>query len=245
MIRAVSALSIATHILLVAAYTVMALAAGAAVALLVPGTQLLPVSTGLACFLAACVGHLTTVLLAIQRATAREVEALRTGYGEVRGELRQARSEARAILTAVESTTQSRQGQSMEIGQVMAEVKVLQSLVEQVSTRDAQRAERPAERPMRLAAVGGAVVLPPHGEAPRDGGPGPAPGQPSESEILEHVREGLRMNRVDLYVQPVVSLPQRKRRHLECFSRIRTVDGTILLPQQYIEVAAREGLIGA
>jgi cyclic-di-GMP phosphodiesterase TipF (flagellum assembly factor) len=59
------------------------------------------------------------------------------------------------------------------------------------------------------------------------------------------VREGLRMNRIDLYVQPVVSLPQRKRRHLECFSRIRTLDGAILLPQQYIGVAAREGLIGA
>src|SRR5262245_45792851 len=244
MIRAVSALSIATHILLVAAYTVMALAAGAAVALLVPGTQLLPVSTGLACFLAACVGHLTTVLLAIQRATAREVEALRTGYGEVRSELSQARSEARAILTAVESTTQSRQGQAMELGQVMAEVKVLQSLVEQVSTTQPHKlpAERPVERPLRLAAVGGNAVAPAPviegagavGAASAASAPGGRDARPSDAEILEHVREGLRMNRVDLYVQPVVSLPQRKRRHLECFSRIRTLDGAILLPQQYI-----------
>jgi len=87
-------------------------------------------------------------------------------------------------------------------------------------------------------ALGGAAVAPPSEIVQEDVGP-------SEREILAHVREGLRMNRVDLYVQPIVSLPQRKRRHLECFSRIRTEDGAILLPHQYIDVAAREGLMGA
>ncbi len=248
MFRTASALSIATHVLLVAAYGVLALAAGAGVALLVPGATLLPVTTGLACFFAACVGHLAIVMLAIQRATAREIESLRGAYGEVRGELHQARSEARAILTAVESTTQSRQGRSMELGQVMAEVKVLQSLVEQVSATHAHQVhgERAVEHPVRLAAVGGAAVAVPREVAPEmeaevvSGG-----GSRSDSEIIEHVREGLRMNRVELYVQPIVSLPQRKRRHLECFSRIRTEDGAILLPQQYIAIAAREGLMGA
>jgi cyclic-di-GMP phosphodiesterase TipF (flagellum assembly factor) len=239
MIRTVSALSIATHVLLVAAYGLLALAAGTGTALLMPGAQLLPVTTGLAIFFAACVAHLAIVLLGFQRATTSELDVLRDAYGAVRSELSQARSEARAILTAVESTTQSRQGQAMEIGQVMAEVKVLQSLVERVSTTQRVPAER--ERSLRLAAVGGNAVVPSPIEA-RDGG---QPGSPSDAEILEHVREGLRMNRIDLYVQPVVSLPQRKRRHLECFSRIRTLDGGILLPHQYIDVAAREGLIGA
>ena len=160
MTRTASALSIATHVLLVAAYGVLALAAGAGVAMLLPGAQLLPVTTGLAVFFAACVGHLAVVLLAIQRATSRELENLNGAYGAVRSELSQARSEARAILTAVESTTQSRQGQSMELGQVMAEVKVLQSLVEKVSVRDEQHvpAERALERPMRLAAVGLSLI---------------------------------------------------------------------------------------
>jgi cyclic-di-GMP phosphodiesterase, flagellum assembly factor TipF len=48
-----------------------------------------------------------------------------------------------------------------------------------------------------------------------------------------------------LFVQPIVSLPQRKRRHYECFSRVRAEDGSILMPESYIGVAEREGLIAA
>jgi cyclic-di-GMP phosphodiesterase TipF (flagellum assembly factor) len=66
-----------------------------------------------------------------------------------------------------------------------------------------------------------------------------------EATVLEIVREGLRNNRVDLFVQPVVSLPQRKHRHYECFSRIRAADGAMITPEQYLAIAEREGLIGA
>jgi len=65
----------------------------------------------------------------------------------------------------------------------------------------------------------------------------------SPAEILDIIRVGLEQNRVDLYLQPVVSLPQRKIRYYEAFSRIRHEDGTILLLQQYLEVAAAQGLI--
>src|SRR6185369_7041972 len=66
-----------------------------------------------------------------------------------------------------------------------------------------------------------------------------------EATVLEIVREGLRNNRVDLFVQPIVSLPQRKRRHYECFSRIRAADNAMITPEQYLAIAEREGLIGA
>ena len=65
----------------------------------------------------------------------------------------------------------------------------------------------------------------------------------SPAEILDIIRVGLEKNRVDLYLQPVVSLPQRKVRYYEVFSRIRHEDGTVILPQQYLEVAAAQGLI--
>ena len=65
----------------------------------------------------------------------------------------------------------------------------------------------------------------------------------SPEEILDTIRVGLEQNRVDLYLQPVVSLPQRKIRFYEVFSRIRRDDGTVMLPQQYLEVAAQAGLI--
>ncbi|MBV8533936.1 MAG: EAL domain-containing protein, partial [Alphaproteobacteria bacterium] len=67
----------------------------------------------------------------------------------------------------------------------------------------------------------------------------------NEEEILDVVQEALRNNRVELFVQPVVSLPQRKRRHYECFSRIRGDGEAILTPDQYMAIAEREGLMNA
>jgi cyclic-di-GMP phosphodiesterase TipF (flagellum assembly factor) len=66
-----------------------------------------------------------------------------------------------------------------------------------------------------------------------------------ESEILDAVREALRRDQVDLYLQPIVSLPQRKIRYYECFSRIRTGAESVILPEQFIDVTARAGLLGA
>jgi len=66
-----------------------------------------------------------------------------------------------------------------------------------------------------------------------------------EQTILDLVREGLRENAVELALQPVVSLPQRKRRYYECFSRVRTGDGKIIVPEQYLPVAERHGLVTA
>ncbi|MBT3535717.1 MAG: EAL domain-containing protein [Rhodospirillaceae bacterium] len=78
-----------------------------------------------------------------------------------------------------------------------------------------------------------------------DATPAAAPERPvADEEILGHIREALEANRIDLYLQPIVSLPQRRTRHYEAFSRIRTSDGRIVTPGQYLEVAKEQGLIG-
>ena len=53
----------------------------------------------------------------------------------------------------------------------------------------------------------------------------------------------LEENRVDLYLQPIVSLPQRKLRYYEALSRLRASDGSVIMPAQYIKVAAPAGLM--
>ena len=63
--------------------------------------------------------------------------------------------------------------------------------------------------------------------------------------LMQVVRQALDGNRVDLYLQPIVSLPQRKHRFYECFSRIRDADGNVMGPDRYLAAAEREGLIGA
>jgi len=61
--------------------------------------------------------------------------------------------------------------------------------------------------------------------------------------ILTEAREALASNRIDLYLQPVVSLPQRKVRYYEAFSRLRTREGRVLTPDQYLDYAENAGLI--
>ena len=72
---------------------------------------------------------------------------------------------------------------------------------------------------------------------------GPYAGEQPEAAMLEIIRCALEGNRVDLYLQPVVSLPQRKLRFYEALSRLRSEDGTIIMPAQYIRIAAPAGLM--
>lgn len=65
-----------------------------------------------------------------------------------------------------------------------------------------------------------------------------------DGEILEIVRSGLQENKVDLYLQPVVRLPQRRTLFYEAFSRIRGPKGEIITPGQYLQIAEKAGLIG-
>jgi len=67
---------------------------------------------------------------------------------------------------------------------------------------------------------------------------------PQDVQILEDVKEAIENDRVDLYLQPIVSLPQRKHRYFEAFSRLRQKDGGILRPIQYLEAAERANSIG-
>jgi cyclic-di-GMP phosphodiesterase TipF (flagellum assembly factor) len=65
------------------------------------------------------------------------------------------------------------------------------------------------------------------------------------SALLDTVKEALADNRVDLYLQPVVSLPQRRTVFYESFSRLRDESGRVMMPAEYLAVAEPEGLMGA
>jgi cyclic-di-GMP phosphodiesterase TipF (flagellum assembly factor) len=63
--------------------------------------------------------------------------------------------------------------------------------------------------------------------------------------VLEAVQDALAENRVDLYLQPVVSLPQRRTVFYESFSRLRDETGRVMMPAEYLAVAEPEGLMTA
>jgi len=50
-------------------------------------------------------------------------------------------------------------------------------------------------------------------------------------------------NRIDLYLQPIVTLPQRKVRYYEAVSRLRTEQGDVVPAVEFIDVAESAGLI--
>jgi cyclic-di-GMP phosphodiesterase TipF (flagellum assembly factor) len=67
----------------------------------------------------------------------------------------------------------------------------------------------------------------------------------SDNEILKFLEKSVREDHVELYLQPIVRLPQRSQVFFECFSRIMDDKGNIIRPEQYLPVATSAGLAAA
>lgn len=61
---------------------------------------------------------------------------------------------------------------------------------------------------------------------------------------MDLVREALLENRVELHLQPIVQLPQRKTAFYEGFTRLKDSSGRTILPQEFIPAAEQAGLMG-
>ena len=72
-----------------------------------------------------------------------------------------------------------------------------------------------------------------------------APDTRQDAARLEVIRDALIENRVDLFFQPVVSLPQRRTAFYESFTRLRDATGRVIMPAEYLQVAEPGGLISA
>jgi cyclic-di-GMP phosphodiesterase, flagellum assembly factor TipF len=147
---------------------------------------------------------------------AKRLDAAEGRMGDLRRELKAAREDAKGILEAIEGMA----SKNADMRTVVAEMRVLKSLVEELS---------------------GKPIAPP--DAPAYQAP-PKPNLP-DAQVLDIVRDALREGRVDLYLQPIVDLPQRRRRHYECFSRMRAPDGTLIGPDSYLALAEAYGLVTA
>ena len=75
-------------------------------------------------------------------------------------------------------------------------------------------------------------------------GPGPADFTADSASILDAVKDALRENRVDLHLQPIVNLPQRRTCFYEGFTRLRRADGRVIMPTEFLAAAERANLLG-
>jgi cyclic-di-GMP phosphodiesterase, flagellum assembly factor TipF len=172
-------------------------------------------------------------LTQIQAAILRKREKRKTHSDIAR--LKQANKEFRAIIhethariDEVKSVAEAKAAAQSK--KIVAELQVLESLMRDFAGKVANsaRAAAPAEHMIeRRAPVGPKNYLESLGEP----------------QLLETIRAALEENRVDLYLQPIVSLPQRKLRFYEALSRLRAEDGAVIMPAQYMKVAAPAGLM--
>jgi cyclic-di-GMP phosphodiesterase TipF (flagellum assembly factor) len=160
-----------------------------------------------------------------KRRTRRELNQLRRQAQELSRALSETQAKIEDVSTSLEEKTQA------QSRQIVSELKVLESLMRDFATRIAQKAKAapvaPAEVAEQRAESNIRAVAPAFGHA----------------DLLETIRASLEENRVDLYLQPIVSLPQRKLRFYEALSRLRSEDGEVIMPSQYIKVAAPAGLM--
>ena len=66
----------------------------------------------------------------------------------------------------------------------------------------------------------------------------------SPAQILAAVKNAIEQNRIDIYLQPMVTLPQRKVRFYEAVTRLRDDKDQMILADDFIGVAETAGLIG-
>lgn len=163
-----------------------------------------------------------------KRATAREISAMRQMSLEFEEALTTTRHRMDDLAAQLEARTDA-QGKK-----IVSELQVLESLMREFASRVSKSARGAQE------AIGPEHVMQ---TGRRQGSAGAYLAAMGDRDLLETIRASLEENRVDLYLQPIVSLPQRKLRYYEALSRLRAEDGSVIMPAQYIKVAAPAGLM--
>lgn len=216
------------HVLIVSFYLLPSIA----LAVLVPVTPVIGMpgwGAGLLLLTVASLVHMGLSMKAHRESSERQLEVLAHELAVTRHDLCAAREEVSAIRETIEAMPDSEH--------VLSELKVLQGLLGQLSAKVADKAKTKAtaNKTEDKDADLPAVSAPSEARLPLL--------LLDDNEVLTIVEKALREDRVDLYLQPIVRLPQRKRQFYECFSRIVDDRGRVIMPEQYIPLAEKAGLV--
>jgi cyclic-di-GMP phosphodiesterase TipF (flagellum assembly factor) len=104
-------------------------------------------------------------------------------------------------------------------------------------------AGRPDHEPQSFTAEDAGMVAAAAAVAPASAANESAPSR-NRVQILAAVRSAVEENRIDIFLQPMVTLPQRKVRFYEAVTRLRDDNDRLLAAEDFIAVAEAAGLIG-
>lgn len=160
-------------------------------------------------------------------------------------------------MSALEARVSATDANGQERVQTVAgEISELGSLVRQIassvaahddilanaaSTIQAQQAPSPAPAVVQETSPEPAPVM--STEAPVTAPPQAAPAA-SSTQLLVAVRNAIEANRIDLFLQPMVTLPQRKVRFYEAVARLRDDKDQLLTANEFVGAAENAGLMG-
>jgi cyclic-di-GMP phosphodiesterase, flagellum assembly factor TipF len=105
--------------------------------------------------------------------------------------------------------------------------------------------------PARSGAPADETVAPAVTPAPAAARPRPTPAEPlvaafsglDQNGIVAAIRNAIDANRIDLYLQPIVTLPQRKVRYYEAMSRLKAENGDIVAASDFLRFAEAGALM--
>ncbi len=218
-------MNVLRHLFLAAAYTVIAAAVAIALPQAAPEIDFrLSIVIGGIVLVGAALLHEVFARQEDNGKLADELYDLRRTAAQVMKEIRETRADAARIAREIATLTDRAPAGKLadEMQEVRAELRVLQTLVDQ----------HPAGR---IAAQVASIA---EARAPRRAAP-------DDAAILAALQDALKRDNVEVALQPIVALPQRRIRFYEGFTRIRAADGQVFTPDQYIAIAEREKLIPA
>ncbi|HEX5263456.1 MAG TPA: EAL domain-containing protein [Phenylobacterium sp.] len=178
---------------------------------------------------------------------ALEMTALKGEVGDIRDAHRILLDQVEALDQRVNDIFEAVVQDASRNDNLVDEVHMLEGLVAKMQQSLEERpaaAASPAVLAPAFAARFGAAQATVQGASPPETATAPpAPSRPVD--LLDVVQEALAANRVDLYLQPIVALPQRKTTFYESFSRLRDETGRVMMPAEYLSVAEPGGLVTA
>lgn len=181
------------------------------------GGQPLPLALGGGAIVTLVLGQ-THLLLVRPKKKINEIEGKLTALEKTSVNSEQRMNVIEARTEAVESTVKHELTERRDA--LVTEMRQLEGLIERLSESFEKRLNDTAQ-------VAGTAAL-----------------RPEPDGALRAVKSALREGRVDLHLQPIVSLPQRRVAFYEGFTRLRAKDGSLIMPAEFLDAANRSNLMG-
>ncbi len=206
--------------LLTCVYLLISVSAGMALYVFVPWPIFNAAAVGIGLFLLMLQTHSSVSGSWEKKRVTRELRALRHANATLQKDFQAAKTALSELSVSLDKNVRTRNRE------IVAEVQVLEGLIKQLH----EKAPPSLKTAMGIGGEGDLAAPPPQTYE-------------NDDVLLNVVHDALEDNRVDLYLQPIVSLPQRRIRYYEAFSRLRDADGGLIMPNQYLQVAEPAGLM--